>query len=158
MWEARLRPLHKCNGHTIFFRFLDHLALQRVGRKSDPVARVTQHKRLRKRLIKLDMWLMTHYPCNYTKIRTTQRTTPRRSGHDQMEAQAMHALQRHPARQMATMRHRQVRRCVIAADPHDLHSLTRGFAALHARQPALERAGESFGGSHELRAQVRQEG
>ena len=29
---------------------------------------------------------MTHYPCNYTKIRTTQRTTPRRSGHDQMEA------------------------------------------------------------------------
>ena len=69
------------------------------GRKSDPVARVTQHKRL----IKLDMWLMTHYPCNYTKIRTTQRTTPRRSGHDQMEAQAMHALQRHPARQMATM-------------------------------------------------------
>ena len=31
MWEARLRPLHKCNGHTIFFRFLDPLALQRVG-------------------------------------------------------------------------------------------------------------------------------
>ena len=51
----------------------------------------------------------------------------------------MHALQRHPARQMATMRHRQVRRCVIAADPHDLHSVTRGFAALHARQPAPER-------------------
>ena len=72
----------------------------------------------------------------------------------------MHALQRHPARQMATTQyaHRQVRRCVIAADPHDLHSLTRGFAALHARQPAPERAGESFGGSHELRAQVRQEG
>ena len=70
----------------------------------------------------------------------------------------MHALQRHPARQMATMRHRQVRRCVIAADPHDLHSVTRGFAALHARQLAPERAAEIFGGSHELRAQVRQEG
>ena len=54
--------------------------------------------------------------------------------------------------------HRQVRRCVIAADPHDLHSVTRGFAALHARQPAPERAAEIFGGSHELRAQVRQEG
>ena len=119
------------------------------GPKSGASRRVAQHKRL----IKLDMWLMSHYPCNYTKT-YTQRTTPRRSGHDQMEAQAMHALQRHPARQMATMRHRQVRRCVIAAEPHDLYSLTRGFAALHARQPAPERAGKSFGGSHELRAQV----
>ena len=32
--------------------------------------------------------------------------------------------------------------------------LTRGFAALHARQPAPEKAAMSFGGSHELRAQV----
>ena len=31
MWEVRLRPLHECNGHTIFFRFLDYLALQRVN-------------------------------------------------------------------------------------------------------------------------------
>ena len=54
--------------------------------------------------------------------------------------------------------HGQVRRCIVATDPHDLHLSTRGFAALHARQPAPERAGESFGGSHELRAQVRQEG
>ena len=30
VWEVRLRPLHECNGHTIFFRFLGYLALQRI--------------------------------------------------------------------------------------------------------------------------------
>ena len=99
------------------------MATRKRGRKSDPVARVTQHKRL----IKLDMWLMTHYQCNYTKIRTTQRTTPRRSGHDQMEAQAMHALQRHPARQMATMH---TDRCGAASSRPTRTTSTRSPEAL----------------------------
>ena len=37
-WEVRLRPLHECNGHTIFFRFLGYLALQRI---TDRTARAT---------------------------------------------------------------------------------------------------------------------
>ena len=70
---------------------------------------------------------MTHYPCNYTKIRTTQRTTPRRSGHDKMEAQAMHALQRHPARQMATMH---TDRCGAASSRPTRTTSTRSPEAL----------------------------
>ena len=74
-----------------------------------PSHRVSQHKRL----IKLDMWLMTHYPCNYTKIRTTQRTTPRRSGHGGSHIQTS-------ARSASTTRGRR-----------SLH--TRTSAALHRR-------------------------
>ena len=40
MWEVRLRPLHECNGHTIFFRFLGYLAVQRVFRGFTLVARL----------------------------------------------------------------------------------------------------------------------
>ena len=75
-----------------------------------------------------------------------------------MEIQIMHTLHGHFACLDGHYTHQQARRCVIAADLHDFCSLTRGFAALHARQPAPEKAAMSFGGSHELRAQVRQRG
>ena len=53
--------------------------------------------------------------------------------------------------------HGQVRRCIVAADPHDLHLSTRGFAALHAQQLAPCSSSQLFGGSHKLRAQARAE-
>ena len=31
-WEVRLRPLHECNDHTIFFRFLGYLALHNASK------------------------------------------------------------------------------------------------------------------------------
>jgi hypothetical protein len=71
-----------------------------------------------------------------------------------MAIQIMHTLHGHFACLDGHYTHQQARRCVIAADLHDFCSLTRGFAALHARQPAPEKAAMSFGGSHELRAQV----
>ena len=65
----------------------------------------------------------------------TQRTTPSRSGHAQMEIQIMHTPPSHFACLDGHYTHQQARRCVIAADLHDFCSLTRGFAALRARQP-----------------------
>ena len=53
--------------------------------------------------------------------------------------------------------HGQVRRCIVATDPHDLHLSTRGFAALHAQQLAPCSSSQLFGGSHKLRAQARAE-
>ena len=52
--------------------------------------------------------------------------------------------------------HGQVRRCIVATDPHDLHLSTRGFAVLHAQQLA-PCSSELFGVSHKLRAQARAE-
>ena len=70
----------------------------------------------------------------------------------------MHALQRHPARQMATMH---TDRCGAASSRPTRTTSTRSPEALlrctHASR--LQRGLQSFGGSHELRAQaVRQEG
>ena len=65
----------------------------------------------------------------------TQRTTPSRSGHAQ-DQHSNHDHARPPLLETDGPRTRgQVRRCVHVTDQRDLHQATRGFLALHARQP-----------------------
>ena len=65
----------------------------------------------------------------------TQRTTPSRSGHAQ-DQHSNHDHARPPLLETdGPCTRGQVRRCVHVTDQRDLHQATRGFLALHARQP-----------------------